>query len=284
LRISTRPGAVAAGHADIAPVSAPAFSLAGIQADIATPAGPLHLSSPLLGAHNLENLLLALGCGLQAGLPLDALEAGLATAPAAAGRLERVAHADGVGPLVLVDYAHTPDALRAVLATLRPFVPDGGSIVTVFGCGGDRDQGKRPLMAEAAWQGSDAIVLTSDNPRTEDPERILDQMSAGLPAGLYPAAAFAPAPRSTPCVRLVDRRDAISAAIAATGTGDLVLIAGKGHEMTQDMNGRKVAFDDREEARRALASFHAPANEPPAGFAARGRIVKPFPKGQQPKK
>jgi len=281
LRVSTVAGAVEDGMADIAPLDPPLFSLAGITADIATPAGTLVLRSPLLGAHNLQNLLLALGCALQAGLPLPVIEAGLATAPAASGRMERVQREDGRGPLVLVDYAHTPDALRAVLATLRPFVPEHGAIVTVFGCGGDRDQGKRPLMTQAACAGSDAIVLTSDNPRTEDPEFILDQMAAGLPGGATTTPQLTP---HSPYARIADRRSAIAEAIAAASTGDLVLIAGKGHEMSQDIDGRKVAFDDREEARRALLSFHAPANEPPTGFTHKGRIVKRFPKAPNTKR
>lgn len=280
LRVSTRAGAVQRGEADIAPLGAARFSLAGIDADIATPAGTFALRSTLIGAHNLENLLVAAGCALQSGVPLPVVQEALSDAPAASGRMERVEREDGRGPLVFVDYAHTPDALRAVLATLRPFVPDGGGIVTVFGCGGDRDAGKRPLMGAAAWEGSDAVVLTSDNPRTENPDSILDDIVAGLPDGLIPVPRFAPEPSTSPCVRLVDRRDAISAAIAAATTGDLVLIAGKGHEMSQDVDGRKVAFDDRAEARRALLSFHAPANEPPDGFTSRGRIVKSFPRGR----
>ncbi|MCO4772661.1 MAG: UDP-N-acetylmuramoyl-L-alanyl-D-glutamate--2,6-diaminopimelate ligase [Deltaproteobacteria bacterium] len=275
LRVSTKAGATTTGAADIAPTAAPTFSLDGISASIATPEGPLRLRSPLLGAHNLENLLLAVGCALQAGVSLAAIEAALPTAPAASGRMERVQRDDGRGPLVLVDYAHTPDALRAVLATLRPFVPGDGVIVTVFGCGGDRDQGKRPLMGAAAWEGSDAVVITSDNPRTEDPNSILSDIAAGLPDGVTPSPTLT---SKTPCALLTARRDAISAAIAATGAGDLVLIAGKGHEMTQDIDGRKVAFDDREEARAALAGFHAPANEPPTGYSDKGRIVKRFPK------
>lgn len=271
VRVSVHPGA----EADIAPVAAPTFSIDGIAADVRTPEGALALRSPLLGAHNLENLLLAVGCALLAGVPLPTIEAALPSAPAAKGRLERVSLPTG-GPLAVVDYAHTPDALRAVLTTLRPFVP--GALVTVFGCGGDRDTGKRPLMAAAAWAGSDALVLTSDNPRTEDPEAILDDIAAGLPAPITADSELTP---TSPCARIADRRDAISAAIAATGEGDLVLIAGKGHEMTQDIDGRKVAFDDRQAARQALLDFHAPANEPPQGYTKRGRIVKRFPNRDQ---
>jgi UDP-N-acetylmuramyl-tripeptide synthetase len=270
LRVSCRVGA----NADVAPVDPPAFSLEGIRCRVGTPDGVVPLNSALLGAHNLSNLLLAGGIALAVGLSLDALRAGWERAQAAPGRMERVQRSDGRGPLVVVDYAHSPDALTTALASLRPFVP--GRLVTVFGCGGDRDVGKRPLMAAAAWAGSDAIVMTSDNPRSEEPDAILDDMEPGLPGGLTPATALADLD-TTPITRIADRRDAIRAAIAAAGTGDLVLVAGKGHEMTQDTNGRSVHFDDREEARQALAEFHAPANEPPRGFSKHGRTVKPFP-------
>jgi UDP-N-acetylmuramoyl-L-alanyl-D-glutamate--2,6-diaminopimelate ligase len=270
LRVSCDP----ASDADIAPVSSPVFSLAGITCLVRIPGGEVSLSSSLLGAHNLANLLLAGGIALAVGLPPDALGRGWTAAPAARGRMERVERDDGRGPLVVVDYAHSPDAIATVLASLRPFVP--GRLVTVFGCGGDRDHGKRPLMAAAGWAGSDAIVMTSDNPRSEDPESILDAMEPGLPGELTPATALADLD-TTPVTRIADRRDAIRAAIAAAQPGDLVLVAGKGHEMTQETNGRKVQFDDREEARRALAEFHAPANEPPAGFSKHGRTVNPFP-------
>ena len=271
LRVSADPQA----DADIAPIGQPAFTPEGIHALVRTPAGTIPLASSLLGAHNLANLLLAGGIALAAGLEPAAIEAGWAAAPAARGRMERVARDDGRGPVVVVDYAHTPDALSTVLASLRPFVP--GRLVTVFGCGGDRDAGKRPIMAAAAWTGSDAIVMTSDNPRTEDPDSILDAMEPGLPGAATVHRSLDDL-ATHPITRITDRRDAIRAAIAAARPGDLVLVAGKGHEMTQDTNGRKVHFDDLEEARRALAEFHAPANEPPQGFSKHGRTVNPFPK------
>lgn len=266
LRVSCDPSA----PADIAPVGAPRFSLDGIDCVVRTPQGDVALRSALLGAHNLSNLLLAGGIALAAGVTTEALAQGWQRAPAARGRMERVERADGRGPLVVVDYAHTPDAIATVLASLRPFVPR--RLVTVFGCGGDRDPGKRPLMAAAGWAGSDAIVMTSDNPRSEDPDAILDAMQPGLPGELHPASALVDL-TTTPITRIADRRDAIRAAIAAAGPGDLVLLAGKGHEMTQETNGRKVEFDDRAEARQALAEFHAPANEPPPGFSKHGRTL-----------
>ncbi len=271
LRVSCDPGS----DADIAPTGAPTYSLDGIRCAVRTPQGEVILRSSLLGAHNLANLLVAGGLALGAGISLDAVDRGWQLAPAARGRMERVQRDDGRGPLVVIDYAHTPDAIATVLASLRPFVPQ--RLVTVFGCGGDRDPGKRPLMAAAGWAGSDAIVMTSDNPRSEDPDAILDSMEPGLPGELTPASSLADL-STTPITRIADRRDAIRAAIAAAGPGDLVLVAGKGHEMTQETNGRKVEFDDRAEARQALAEFHAPANEPPAGFSKHGRTVNPFPK------
>jgi UDP-N-acetylmuramoyl-L-alanyl-D-glutamate--2,6-diaminopimelate ligase len=140
-------------------------------------------------------------------------------------------------PAVLVDYAHTPDGLENALAACRPFTK--GQLVCVFGCGGDRDRGKRPQMAAIAARLADRVVLTSDNPRTEDPQRILDDVVVGIPAG-------------TELTVEVDRAAAIAAAIAAAGPSDLLLIAGKGHEDYQILGTTKIHFDDREEAEKAL--------------------------------
>ncbi|MGB5239405.1 MAG: cyanophycin synthetase, partial [Prochlorococcaceae cyanobacterium] len=142
-------------------------------------------------------------------------------------------------PAVLVDYAHTPDGLENALAACRPFAQ--GQLVCVFGCGGDRDRGKRPQMAAIAARLADRVVVTSDNPRTEDPQRILDDVVAGIPAG-------------TDLLVEVDRAAAIEAAIAAAGPADLVLIAGKGHEDYQILGTTKIHFDDREQAEQALRS------------------------------
>ena len=207
----------------------------GISGRIAFGAHEADLQSRLLGWHNADNLLLAGACAWAAGIDLDAIERGWQQARGAPGRLERV---EGSGPLVLVDYAHTPDALRRVLATLRPLTP--GRLHVVFGAGGDRDPGKRPLMGQAAAEGADHVVLTTDNPRSEDPEAILDAIQAGLVGA------------SVPCVRLVDRSKAIFAAIDQAADSDLVLIAGKGHETYQEVAGQRLPFDDREQARLAL--------------------------------
>lgn len=154
--------------------------------------------------------------------------------------MERVvlAGGDGTGlPAVLVDYAHTPDGLENALAACRPFC--AGRLICVFGCGGDRDRGKRPQMAAIAARLADRVVVTSDNPRTEDPQRILDDVVAGIPTG-------------TDLVVEGDRAAAIAAGIAAAATDDLVLIAGKGHEDYQILGTNKIHFDDREEAVKAL--------------------------------
>ena len=208
------------------------------------------------GRHNVANALQAVAAAWAVAESLEpgratpaALAAALASAPPVPGRLEPVAppaggDSDG-SPAVLVDYAHTPDALERVLGSLRPVTP--GRLVCVYGCGGDRDRTKRPRMTAAALAGADAAVLTSDNPRTEDPQRILDDAAAGTPAA------------DRPRLRVVaDRRAAIGAAIASAAPGDTVLIAGKGHEDYQlvgDGAGgvTRLHFDDREEAAAALA-------------------------------
>ena len=227
---------------------APSFGLAGISARITTPAGAFDLRSPLVGAHNLENLLTAAGLAAAAGIPLDAVARGLGSCNGAPGRLERV-EANGV--TVFVDYAHTPDALARALASLRTLAPR--RLIAVFGCGGDRDRGKRPLMGEAAARLSDLVVVTSDNPRTEDPEAILADIVPGVLRGgqrrLEPQAAR---DGGSGFVVVPDRREAIALAVGAARAGDAILLAGKGHETYQTVGAEKRHFDDREEARRAL--------------------------------
>jgi UDP-N-acetylmuramoyl-L-alanyl-D-glutamate--2,6-diaminopimelate ligase len=222
--------------------------LAGISATFATPAGPVAIRSPLVGAHNLENLLCAAGLALAVGLPPAAVERGLSSCAGAPGRLERFA-ARGVS--VFVDYAHTDDALARALAALRALAPR--RLLCVFGCGGDRDRGKRPLMGAAAARGADAVVVTSDNPRTEDPAAILGEIVPGLErAGVARVAAAALANGARGFAVEPDRRAAIALAIAAAREGDAVLVAGKGHEDYQVVGREKLPFSDRDEARRAL--------------------------------
>jgi UDP-N-acetylmuramyl-tripeptide synthetase len=196
------------------------------------------LRMPLVGAHNLDNALTALGCALALGLPLEAALTGLWRLPPVPGRLEAVPNSGGFH--VFVDYAHTPDALARVLATLRPLTP--GRLSVVFGCGGDRDRTKRPLMGAVAEQGADRVVLTSDNPRSEDPDAILQQIQAGMhgPALVEP-----------------DREQAMRRALGAARPGDVVLIAGKGHEATQTIGTASRPFHDPTVAARILAEQEA---------------------------
>ncbi|BDG10310.1 UDP-N-acetylmuramoyl-L-alanyl-D-glutamate--2,6-diaminopimelate ligase [Anaeromyxobacter paludicola] len=224
------------------------FSLAGIRARLETPAGAGDLASPLVGSHNVENLLCAAGLALGLGLPLGAVLAGLSASPGAPGRLERIS-ARGVS--VFVDYAHTDDALTRTLEALRALRPR--RLVALFGCGGDRDRGKRPLMGRAAALGADLVVVTSDNPRTEDPAAIIGEILPGVEATglprLEPALALA---GGRGYLVVPDRREAIDLAIRAAREGDAVLLAGKGHEDYQIVGTEKRHLDDREEARRAL--------------------------------
>ena len=210
----------------------------GVQGVLHTPNGRGAFRSPLLGRFNLMNLLQAVGILQLQGIPLPRLLEAIPSFRGVPGRMERVpAPGDGHAPAVLVDYAHTPDGLENALAACRPFTT--GRLICVFGCGGDRDRTKRPQMGEIAARLADAVVVTSDNPRTEDPQRILDDVMAGIPAGTQ--------------VRVeADRARAIAEAIAAAADEDLVLIAGKGHEDYQILISGKVHFDDREEAEKAL--------------------------------
>ncbi|MEM1094430.1 MAG: UDP-N-acetylmuramoyl-L-alanyl-D-glutamate--2,6-diaminopimelate ligase [Bacteroidota bacterium] len=193
----------------------------------------------LVGAFNAYNLAAAYGVGLALGYDADAVLAALADAPPVAGRFEQIRFADGT--TVIVDYAHTPDALENVLQTIRATMPEGATLWTVFGCGGDRDPAKRPMMGGIAERYSDRAIVTSDNPRTEDPEAILAAIRDGMT-------------RPTDAISLVDRRAAIEEAERQAAPGDVVLIAGKGHETYQIIGTEKRHFDDREEVRRAFAA------------------------------
>jgi UDP-N-acetylmuramoyl-L-alanyl-D-glutamate--2,6-diaminopimelate ligase len=203
-----------------------------------TPEGEREILSPLVGRPHVYNILTAAGVAHALGLGLDATAAALATCGGAPGRFERVPHAGDFA--VVVDYAHTDDALRNVLRTARDVAR--GRVITVFGCGGDRDRTKRAPMGEAAASLSDVVIATSDNPRTEDPESILRDVEEGLRA----------AGRSY--LKISDRREAISRAVEEARAGDIVVIAGKGHEDYQITGTEKRHFDDREVAREALAS------------------------------
>jgi UDP-N-acetylmuramoyl-L-alanyl-D-glutamate--2,6-diaminopimelate ligase len=216
--------------------------------------GSLEVASPLIGGFNLSNLATAVGLGVAAALPAEAMVAGLAAVPGVPGRLERVANDRDV--LCVVDYAHTPDALERAIAALRPLVR--GRLLVVFGCGGDRDRGKRPLMGEIAARDADLAVVTSDNPRREDPDSIVDMIVAGMrrvAAAPELTAAQWRAPTTRRGVhREVDRRAAIRLAAVAAQPGDVLLVAGKGHEDYQIVGATKLHFDDREEAANALGA------------------------------
>jgi UDP-N-acetylmuramoyl-L-alanyl-D-glutamate--2,6-diaminopimelate ligase len=227
------------------------FSTEGIRATLVTPRGEIHLHSRLLGRFNLANLLAAAAAGYALGLPAAAIRAGLEGHATVPGRLERVENDRGV--ILLVDYAHTGDALENVLQTLAEL--KAGRIITVFGCGGDRDRGKRPVMGEVAARFSDLAIVTSDNPRTEDPHAIIAEVRAGiLPLGLreYRSAELEAGLPEKGFVILANRREAIRLAVRLARPGDIVLLAGKGHEDYQIIGTTKHHFDDREEAAAAF--------------------------------
>jgi UDP-N-acetylmuramoyl-L-alanyl-D-glutamate--2,6-diaminopimelate ligase len=224
------------------------LSLAGIRARVETPRGKLALESPLVGPHNLDNRLAAIGLALAAGLSLDAVARGLAACAGAPGRLERV---EKNGVRAFVDYAHSDDALSRACAALRAVEPR--RLVVVFGCGGDRDRGKRPLMGKAAGAAADLVVVTSDNPRTENPDAIIAEIVPGVEdAGLALLHPDDAREGARGYVIEADRGRAIRLALAAAKSGDAVLIAGKGHEDYQIVGTEKRHFDDREQARQAL--------------------------------
>lgn len=202
------------------------FDPRGTEWTLRTPDGERAIHLPLIGDFNVSNALGAAAAALAVGIALDDVAARLVTVPQVPGRLELLSER----PTVLRDYAHTPDALERALVALRPFTP--GRLIALFGCGGDRDRGKRPLMARSARAHADHLVVTSDNPRTEDPERILDEIVAPLPAGSYD--------------RIADRRAAIAHAIGlADPARDVVLLAGKGHETYQIRGTETFPFDEK---------------------------------------
>jgi UDP-N-acetylmuramoyl-L-alanyl-D-glutamate--2,6-diaminopimelate ligase len=229
-------------QADITPGPL-SFSLQGLAFDVRTPRGTLHITSSLVGRPNVYNILAAVSTATALGLSFDAIERGISSLNGVPGRFQVVS-----GPkdevTVVVDYAHTDDALRNLLETARPLA--AGRLITVFGCGGDRDRTKRPLMGAVAGRLSDLIVITSDNPRSEDPARIIEEIQRGI----TPDTRRDTAQR---LLTLVDRRDAIGKAIELARPGDLVLIAGKGHEKYQVAGGQVRPFDDVAVAREALS-------------------------------
>ncbi len=218
----------------------------GFRARLETPKGAAVIRSSLIGRVNLYNILAASGAALALGLDLRDAVSGVERVQRIPGRLERVANPRNLS--LLVDYAHTPDALQKALETVRPLVD--GRLITVFGCGGDRDRGKRPEMGAIAARLSDLVVVTSDNPRTEDPLSIIAQVEEGVRSSGLPRIGGAEAASAGGTGYLVepDRRSAIRRAVRAAGPEDLVLIAGKGHEDYQVLGAKRIHFDDREEA------------------------------------
>ena len=209
----------------------------GVSGILHTPQGNVDFSSPLVGQYNLENLLAAVGAVVHLGLDLQLVAGAIPGFPGVPGRMERVQISSQQDISVIVDYAHTPDSLENLLKAARPFIP--GRMICVFGCGGDRDRTKRPKMGKIAAELADMAVVTSDNPRTENPEKILEDVVAGIP-DLVQAMVIS------------DRSTAIRTAILQAQPGDGVLLAGKGHEDYQILGTEKIHFDDREQAREAL--------------------------------
>ena len=209
-------------------------SARGMEFELATKGKSYLVRAPLIGRFNAYNLLAALAASHACGIRPREAVAALANAPQVPGRMENVGNAGGA--TVFVDYAHTPDALENACRTLKELNPR--RLITVFGCGGDRDRGKRPLMAAAAARHSDACVLTSDNPRSEDPLAILREMEAGIGGKNH--------------LSIADRAEAISFAVQNSLSGDIILVAGKGHETSQQFSDHAVEFDDRKHAAKAL--------------------------------
>lgn len=213
------------------------YEATGVRGTLHTPLGAVGFHSPLVGQFNLENLLGAIGAGLHLGLDLGLMVQVLPEFTIVPGRMERVQVSPDQEISVIVDYAHTPDSLENLLKAARPFI--SGKMICVFGCGGDRDRTKRPIMGEIAARLADVAVVTSDNPRTENPQQILQDVLAGIPHSANPIVEG-------------DRAAAIRLAIQQAQPGDGVLIAGKGHEDYQILGTEKIHFDDREQARMVL--------------------------------
>jgi UDP-N-acetylmuramoyl-L-alanyl-D-glutamate--2,6-diaminopimelate ligase len=214
------------------------YGPASVSGTLHTPHGEAPFVSPLVGQFNLANLLAAVGAALHLGIDLDTIVAALPEFTGVPGRMEQVSISPQQDISVIVDYAHTPDSLENLLRAARPFIP--GKMICVFGCGGDRDRTKRPQMGRIAADLADVVYVTSDNPRTENPQQILDDILAGIPEAVHPHV-------------ICDRAAAIQEAILTAQPGDGVLIAGKGHEDYQILGTEKIHFDDREQAREALA-------------------------------
>jgi UDP-N-acetylmuramoyl-L-alanyl-D-glutamate--2,6-diaminopimelate ligase len=196
--------------------------------------------SPMIGEFNAYNLMAVFGTAVELGLERDRVLTVLSKLRGAEGRMEYVENLN-MKIKGFVDYAHTPDALDNVLHTIGKAMTSDQKLITVVGCGGDRDKGKRPMMAQSAVKGSSLVILTSDNPRNEDPQTIIDDMVAGIDQGTM-----------SKVLCIIDRKQAIKTAVMLANKGDIILVAGKGHEKTQEINGVKTPFEDKKELEAAL--------------------------------
>jgi len=248
-------------HADVRPAGAISHSISGLSFSLSTPAGEIGIESSLVGRHNIYNILAAVGLGIALGFSGETVAAGIRQMKAVPGRMEKVDAGQPFG--VVVDYAHTEGSLNSLLEAVREMA--GGRVITVFGCGGDRDRTKRPKMGAAAIAGSDIVIVTSDNPRTEEPLAIISEVESGMTTGVRMETpdllSRGPGARTssdkTPYAVVPDRSEAIETAVRLAMPGDVVVLAGKGHEDYQIIGGRKFPFDDREEARKAIAKCSA---------------------------
>jgi UDP-N-acetylmuramoyl-L-alanyl-D-glutamate--2,6-diaminopimelate ligase len=251
----TRARVITTGFSELAnvrPAGAIRHGINGLMFDAASPAGTIPVESSLVGRYNIYNILTAIGIGTALGVSADAIARGLKGMKAVPGRMEKVDEGQPFG--VVVDYAHTEDAIVRLLESVREVT--AGRIITVFGCGGDRDRAKRPRMGAAAIKGSDIVIITSDNPRTEDPLSIIRDIEQGLAErGVKRSAqdvAQKVVPGKKPYAVIPDRREAVTVAVGLAGPGDVVVLAGKGHEDYQIIGEKKKHFDDREVAREEI--------------------------------
>lgn len=223
----------------------------GLGGTVKTPQGNIPFNCPLLGRFNLYNLMAATGAAMSLNTPLESIRSGIERFASVPGRMERVGK--GIDFTVLVDYAHTPDALKQVLLSLKEFAPK--RIITLFGCGGDRDRSKRPRMGRIAARLSDLVVITSDNPRTEKPELIISEIEEGIKNAGMERILFPSSNHSKGYLTVLDRFKAIQIVLRMARKGDIILVAGKGHEDYQILGKQKIAFDDRKKIEEALKNL-----------------------------
>ena len=244
-------------RADIHPVKEIDHGINGLSFSVHTPKGIVAVESPLVGKHNVYNILSAIGVGVAQGFSADVIARGIKSMRAVPGRMEKVDEGQPFG--VLVDYAHTEDSLIRLLDAVRELTT--GRVITLFGCGGDRDKTKRPKMGAAVVKGSDLAIVTTDNPRTEDPLAIIGEIEDGMLSAGTRVSSLAEAqrgiPGKTPYLVIPDRAEAINSAIMLARPGDVVVLAGKGHEDYQIIGEKKIHFDDREAAREAIRRISA---------------------------